>query len=108
YSRRDQDVENPTFIVDGVTRFAELRAGGEVAITIDIESGSDLSPAVMDDVRRALDGHVGSAPLELKWQDERGSAVRFRSRTLTIAATPLALSDLRALLGTERVRLIRA
>ncbi len=107
YSKRDQDVENPTFIVDAVTRFAELRAGGDVAIAIDLVHGADLPAAVMDDVRRALDGHIGSAPLELRWRDDRGTAVRFRSRSLTIAATPLALSDLRALLGPDRVRLVR-
>jgi len=108
YNRRNQDEENPPFIVDSVTRFAELRAGGEVAVTIDLKSGIDLAPAVMDDVRRTLHEHVGSAPLELRWSDDRGTAVRFRSRSLTIAATPLALSDLRALLGPDRVRLIRA
>lgn len=108
YSRRDQDVENPTFIVDGVSRLAELRTGGEVAITIDLESGVDLPPAVMDDVRRALDSHIGSAPLELRWQDDHGDSVRFRSQSLTVAATPLALSDLRALLGPDRVRLVRS
>ncbi len=108
YSRRDQGVEDPTFIVDAVTKFAELRAAGEVAITIDLEGGADLPPAVMDDVRRTLDQHIGSAPLELRWRDSQGTAVRFRSRSLTLAATPLALSDLRALLGQDRVRLVRA
>ncbi|HMS03357.1 MAG TPA: hypothetical protein PKE51_10305, partial [Gemmatimonadaceae bacterium] len=108
YSKRDADVENPTFIVDGVTKFAELRANGEVAITIDLVRGLDLPSAIMEDVRRALDHHVGSAPLELRWRDERGTSVRFRSRSLSIAATPLALSDLRALLGAEQVRLVRA
>ncbi len=108
YSRRDQDVEDPTFIVDGVTKFAEIRAAGDVAITIDLEGGADLLPGVMEDVRRALDGHIGSAPLELRWRDAQGTNVRFRSRSLTLAATPLALSDLRALLGHDRVRLVRA
>jgi len=108
YSRRDQDVEDPTFIVDAVTKFAEIRAAGEVAITIDLEGGADLLPAVMDDVRRVLDAHIGSAPLELRWRDAQGTNVRFRSKSLTLAATPLALSDLRALLGHDRVRLVRA
>jgi DNA-directed DNA polymerase III PolC len=108
YSRRHQEEENPPFIVDSVTRFAELRAGGEVAVSIDLVGGLDLPPAVMDDVRRVLEGHIGSAPLELRWRDERGTAVRFRSRSLTVAATPLALSDMRALLGPDRVKLIRA
>jgi DNA polymerase-3 subunit alpha len=108
YSRRDQGVENPTFIVDGVTRFAEVRASGELAVTIELVRGLDLPPAVMEDVRRALDHHIGSAPLELRWRDDGGRPVRFRSRSLTIAATPHALSDLRALLGQDQVRLVRA
>jgi DNA polymerase-3 subunit alpha len=108
YSRRDAGVENPTFIVEGVTRFAELRASGEVAVAIDLVRGLDLPPAVMEDVRRTLDHHVGSAPLELRWRDDRGAVARFRSRSLTLAATPHALSDLRALLGADQVRLVRA
>jgi DNA polymerase-3 subunit alpha len=108
YSRKDQDVENPTFIVESVTRFAEIRASGELAIAIDLTRGIDLAPSVMDDVRVALDAHQGSAPLEVRWRDGEGTPVRFRSRTLTVAASPLVLSDLRALLGADRVRLVRA
>ena len=33
YSRRDQDAENPTFIVESFTRLAELRANGQFAVT---------------------------------------------------------------------------
>ena len=32
YSRRDQDVENPTFIVESLTPFVELRLTGQVAV----------------------------------------------------------------------------
>ena len=108
YSKRDQDAENPTFIVESVTRFAEVRASGELAITIDLNRGIDLTPSVMDDVRSTAESHEGSAPLELRWKDGNGSPVRFRSRSLKVAATPIVLSDLRALLGAERVRLVRA
>jgi len=108
YSRRDQDVESPTFIVESVKRFAEVRAGGELAVSIDLSGGSDLAPSVMEDVRVAVEGHHGSAPIELRWKDESGTPVRFRSRSLTVSASPVALSDLRALLGADRVRLVRA
>jgi hypothetical protein len=54
-----------------------------------------------------VDAHAGSAPIELRWNDGNGSSARLRSRSLRIAVTNAALHDLRALLGTERVRLVR-
>jgi DNA polymerase-3 subunit alpha len=108
YSRKDQGVENATFIVDTVTRFAEVRASGELAVTIDLSRELDLAPGVMDDVRASVELHEGSAPLELRWDDGTGRIIRFRSKSLTVAASPAILSDLRALLGADRVRLVRA
>ena len=35
YSRRDQETDNPTVIVEGITEFAELRLSGQVAVAID-------------------------------------------------------------------------
>ena len=108
YSRKDQNGESPTFIVEAVTRFAEIRASGDLAVAIDLSRGADLAPSVMEDVRVAVEAHQGSAPLELRWQDGDGTSVRFRSRSITVAASPVVLADLRALLGADRVRLVRA
>ena len=107
YSKKDQGVENATFIVDGVTRFEEVRASGEVAVAIDLASGLDLPAAIMEDVRAKVESHEGSAPLELRWRDGNGRTVRFRSKSLTVTASAAILSDLRALLGADRVRLVR-
>jgi DNA polymerase-3 subunit alpha len=107
YSKKDQGVENATFIVDGVTRFEEVRASGEVAVAIDLSAGLDLPAAMMEDVRAKVEAHEGSAPLELRWRDANGRTVRFRSKSLTVTASPAILSDLRALLGADRVRLVR-
>ena len=107
YSRRDQDAENPTFIVEKVTPMAELRTGGQVAVSLELKAGADVTPAVMDDVRAVAEAHPGTAPLELRWSDGSGSGARFRSRTLTLAANNAALAELRALLGQERVKLVR-
>ena len=108
YSRRDQGGENVTLIVEGVTRLAELRATGGLAVAIDLAPGLGLAPSVMTDVRQALEGHEGSVPLEVRWHGEHAAPVRFRSRAATVAATPALLAELRALLGAERVRLVRA
>jgi DNA polymerase-3 subunit alpha len=107
YSKRDQEVENPTFIVESVTPFAELRATGNVAVSIELTLGAKIAPEIMRDVREMIDVHAGSAPLELRWSDGNGTSARLRSRTLKIAVTNAALNDLRSLLGTERVRLVR-
>jgi DNA polymerase-3 subunit alpha len=112
YSRRDQDVDNPTFIVESLTPFVELRLTGQVAVAIDLSSaGGELSPDVMRDVRAVVDSHstshASSPPLEVQWSDGSGTRARLRSRSLRIAASQAALSDLRNLLGADRVRLVR-
>ena len=107
YSKRDQEVDNPTFIVESVTPFAELRATGNVAVSIELAAGAPVTADVLHDVREMVDAHAGSAPIELRWNDGNGSSARLRSRSLRIAVTNAALHDLRALLGTERVRLVR-
>jgi DNA polymerase III subunit alpha len=107
YGRRDQENEKPTFIVDEVVPLAERRTNGAVIVTLQLTAAGGLSPAVMGDIRAVAEGHPGTAPLEVSWDDGRGRASRFRSRTLTMAADGAALTELRALLGHERVRLVR-
>ncbi len=111
YSKRDHDAETPTFIVESVTPFTEMRLKGEVSIAIELALGEALAPDAMADVRAVVDAHAtshtGAPPLELRWSDGSGTRARLKSRSLKIAATQAALTDLRALLGTERVRLVR-
>jgi len=111
YSKRDQDVENPTFIVESLEPFIEKRLNGQVAVAIDLELGSNLTPDVMQDVRAVVESHAvaagASPPLEVQWTDGSGGRARFRSRSLKMAASQAALTDLRALLGADRVRLVR-
>ncbi|MDQ4080143.1 MAG: DNA polymerase III subunit alpha, partial [Gemmatimonadota bacterium] len=108
YSRRDQGADTPAFIVESVTPFAELRATGNVAIALELGgNGSTVPVDVLRDVRSIVESHAGSAPVEVRWRDHNGLDARFRSRTLKIAVTNAALNELRALLGPERVRLVR-
>ena len=112
YSKRDQDADSPTFIVESVTPFAELRLNGQVSIAIELALGDAVTPDVMGDVRAVIDAHAtphsGAPPLEAA--DGPMAMARGRdckSRSLRLAATQAALTDLRALLGDERVRLVR-
>jgi DNA polymerase-3 subunit alpha len=111
YSRRDQDVDNPTFIVESLTPFVELRLTGQVAVALDLSAGHNFTPELMRDVRAVVDthstSHASSPPLEVQWTDGSGTRARLRSRSLRIAVSAAALRDLRDVLGTERVRLVR-
>jgi DNA polymerase-3 subunit alpha len=135
YSRRDQGADNPTFIIETVQRFEELRIAGQVTVAIQLsgdlslrsgqarETGSGrnapnrngepagaiaaLLPGVMQDVRLVAEAHPGAAPLEIRWDDGNGTQARLRSRSIKLSATSAALTELRALLGPERVRLVR-
>ncbi len=114
YSRRDQGAENPAFVVESVQRFEELRVAGQVAVELDLSdapsngaSEATLSPDVIADVRQVLESNPGMAPVEVRWSDAMGGSARLRSRSLKVAANGTALGELRALLGHERVRLVR-
>ncbi len=121
YSRRDQGADNPTFIIESVQRFEELRIAGQVTVAIELsdapkrgsangDPGTEavlLLPGVMQDVRAVAEAHPGAAPLEIRWNDGNGTQARLRSRSIKLSATNAALTELRALLGQERVRLVR-
>ena len=111
YSRRDQDADNPTFIVESLAPFVELRLTGQVAVALDLSAGHNFTPELMRDVRAVVDthttSHTSSPPLEVQWTDGSGTRARLRSRSLRIAVSAAALRDLRDVLGVERVRLVR-
>ena len=106
YSRRDEGADNPTFIVESVTKLAEKRTNGQVAVSIELAAGAPLDPGVMRDVHDVVHAHPGSAPLEIRWSDGVGAPARWRSRTLKLSADGMALKELRSLLGDERVSVV--
>ncbi|HUQ19174.1 MAG TPA: DNA polymerase III subunit alpha, partial [Gemmatimonadaceae bacterium] len=105
YLRRDQTSENASFVVESITKLAELRASGQVMISIDLKEDPTLDPLLMKDVRAIAESFPGSAPLELTYSDGNGLRARLRSRSLTLAVNNTALNDLRLLLGSDAVRL---
>ncbi len=111
YSKRDRDADSPTFIIESVTPFAELAFSGQIGVAITIGDSSDVSSDVLRDVRSVIETHsTGStvAPaLEVRWRDGNGGT-RLRSRSLRLPASHAALTELRALLGPDRVHLVRA
>jgi DNA polymerase III subunit alpha len=112
YSKRDRDVDSPTFIVESITKFADLAFSGQIGVAITLgDRETDVTSDVLKDVRAVIETHsTGStvAPaLEVRWKDGNGGT-RLRSRSLRLPASHAALTELRALLGTDRVHLVRA
>ena len=107
YSKRDQGVDNPTFIVEAITRLAELRTTGQLSVSIDLGPDTGLSASVIQDVRAVAEAHPGSAPLEVRWAGADGQRAHWRSASVKLSPASATLLELRALLGTERVRLVR-
>jgi DNA polymerase-3 subunit alpha len=111
YSRRDQGGENPTFILESATPIGELRMTGQVAIALHLDGGNGMVPDVMRDVRAVIDSyattHASAPAVEVYWADGQHGTTRLRSKSLRLAPSYSALTDLRAILGAERVRLVR-
>ena len=107
YPRRDQEADNPSFVVESIKRLAELRANGQVMIAIELTRNPSLDPSLMREVRLIAESFPGTVPLELSYSDGNGLRARLRSRSLTLAVNNTALNDLRSLLGTDSVHLQR-
>ncbi len=107
YSKRDQTADTPTFIVESITRLAELRTTGQISVALELSQAEPVDTAVMNDIRAVVDAHPGAAPLEVRWNGTDGTRATWRSASLTLSPASAALLELRALLGTERVRLVR-
>ncbi|MEP6905774.1 MAG: DNA polymerase III subunit alpha, partial [Gemmatimonadales bacterium] len=107
YPRRDQDADNPSFVVESITRLAEMRADGQVMIAIELTRNPALDPSLMREVRIIAESFPGTVPLELSYSDGNGLRARLRSRSLTLAVNNTALNDLRSLLGADSVHLQR-
>ncbi|MEX2178934.1 MAG: DNA polymerase III subunit alpha [Gemmatimonadaceae bacterium] len=110
YSRRDRDADSPTFIIESVTPFAEMAFSGEIGVAITLGDGADLNRDVLADVRAVIESHSNGStvapPLEVRWRDGNGGT-RLKSRSLRLPASHAALTELRALLGSDRVHLVR-
>jgi DNA polymerase-3 subunit alpha len=107
YTKRDRDAENPSFVVESVTRLAEARANGQLKLALELNMANAHLPQIIAELRGVCDANPGSAPIELHWSDGNGLRERFRSRSLTVEITPLAMAELRSILGDSAVKLQR-
>jgi DNA polymerase-3 subunit alpha len=126
-SGRDRDEDAPPIFLDSVVPLGQLRGSGSLALEVAL-----AADAPQEAVARAAEvfrEHPGRAPLYVtvasggsngsngnggapeaaRRTTVAGSAtVRLRSRSIAVAPTDALLRELRALFGSDRVRLVRS
>jgi len=109
-SANSRDEENPPIFVDSVRPLSELSDSGQIGICIELRQGDSVPTGEFDRVRTALESSPGPGPLLIRWKPsgENGSEPPLlASQTLRVAPNADLLAELRALLGSDRVHLIR-
>jgi DNA polymerase-3 subunit alpha len=109
-SSRERDEEDPPMFLDGAVRLADLRESGEVGVCIEL--GSDGADAQrIQQAKECFARNPGPGPLVVVWRNggtlPPGDEPRLRSRTVRVAPTEVLLTELRGVLGDERVKLVR-
>jgi len=106
-SNRERDEEDPPVFLDEVEHLENVARSGRVAVTIRLEEGETLSGEEVAGARRIMRQHLGRAPLELRVGNGEAPRARLRSRSLTLDPTPGLLAELKELLGSRRIGLVR-
>jgi len=117
-SGRSRDEEDPPIFVDSARRLEEVRRSGRIGVCIALRPDHGLEPGVFARVRERIEASPGEGPLVLEWRrgdpeghtgasrSNGGSGTRrLASRSLGVSPDEGLLTDLRSLLGRERVRL---
>jgi DNA polymerase-3 subunit alpha len=108
YSDRDRGEDQAPFIVELARPLEELKASGELALSLRWRAPSAPEPAALKEVAVLCSAHPGPTPLYIEWSDGNGDAVRFRSRRVRVAAEDDLVRALRDLLGAESVHYVKA
>ena len=106
-SGRSRDEEDPPIFVDAVAPLAEVRRSGHVGIRIELDQENPPPTEVFAKVRAIVEESPGNGPLIVDWKRAgNGTTPRFSS-SLRVSPNADLLSDLRSLLGSDHVHLVR-
>jgi DNA polymerase-3 subunit alpha len=109
-SGSSRDEEDPPIFVDSVRSLSEVGSSGQVGICIELREGEELEPEAFERVRTLLESAPGRGPLWVEWQGRDGNGAerpRLASQSLRVTPSAALLTDLRTLLGGDRVKLVR-
>jgi DNA polymerase-3 subunit alpha len=108
YSVRDRGEDRAPFIVEEAQSLNELKASGAVGIAIEWQAGNGPDLKAARAMKALFAAHPGAAPVFVHWNDGNGVTARMRVRGTTVALDEDFLTALRDLLGSDRVRLVKA
>jgi DNA polymerase-3 subunit alpha len=104
-SGRDRDEEDPPLFLNDVIPLESLYGSGRVAVCLALPD-RDLDRDKLEKAIKIARSHPGPAPLQIVLQNGEEPS-RLRSRALAVAPVPETLEQLRAVLGRDRVRLVK-
>ena len=108
-SNRERDEEDRPVFLDAARPLEEVTSGGELAVQIEIEIGSEVADAAFPEARKLIAEHPGPSPVWLQVGADNGErAPRLRSRSLSVTPDAETIAALQKLFGRGNVRLVRA
>ncbi len=108
YSARDRGEDRAPFIVESAQALADLRTSGAVGVAVGWSSESAPDPDQARAFSALCAANPGPAPLFVEWSDGNGTTTRLRSRACRVSLDDRFLTAVRELLGSDRVRLVKA
>ncbi|MFI5234840.1 MAG: DNA polymerase III subunit alpha, partial [Gemmatimonadales bacterium] len=108
YSTRDRGEERAPFVVEQATRLADLRSGGQVALTFRWNAPEAPPPEALRAAAALCAAHPGPSPLYIEWSDGNGERLRLRSRRLRVAPDDDLIRALTGVLDRASVHFVKA
>ena len=105
-SGRSRDEEDPPIFVDSVVPLADVRRSGQVGIRIELDQEQPKTD-VFDKVRSLVEESPGSGPLLVEWRKVGNGVTPCFASSLKVSPNADLLADLRSLLGSDHVHLVR-
>ncbi len=109
-SGRSRDDEDPPIFVDAVHSLADVRSSGDIGVCVELQQGDTLPEGAIERLRGVVAASPGNAPLLVAWRAAGGNGSEpplLTSQSFAVSPNRKLLSELRNLVGEDRVRLVR-
>lgn len=108
YSTRDRGEDRAPFIVESAQSLTDLRESGAMGVALEWSAGGGPDSQAARALKALCTAHPGPAPVFVEWSDGNGVTAHLRARRTQVALDDEFLNALRELVGSERVRLVKA
>ncbi len=108
YSARDRGEDRAPFIVEDAQPLSDLSNSGALALAVTWRCGAGPNSETAKAFASLCATHPGPAPVMVEWSDGNGTTARFQARSVRVELDAEFLDAVRALVGTDQVRLTKA